>query len=402
MEIQLLGQGYEKESENSVGNHLIRLLSDKEFQSFTAITAFLSQAGIRGLSSYINEAKSHLDIITIITGVDQKGTSKEALEELTKLDVNAYVFYQPSITIFHPKIYLFEGTKKSALIIGSSNLTAQGLFSNIEASLLLNIDNEKDSEIITQLKNYYKGLFDLTEPNLKKLNKKLIKGLVKAEVVPTEEERKAIQDKAKKSGDKETEKLIYQIFPKRAIAQIPSSFRKPRKASKKKAKKAKKKLKKQKAANQSKAVFDKTALLWESGALTQRDLNIPTGGNTNPTGSMLFKKGKNEDIDQRHFFRDEVFNSLDWQNDNRKNLSHLERTQATFKIIVEGIEIGTFELKLTHNSKTDTTTYKQKNSMTSISWGEVKAFIAKKELIDKTVKLYYQTGTENQFVLVFE
>lgn len=311
MEIQLLGQGYEKESKNSVGNHLIRLLSDKEFQSFTAITAFLSQAGIRGLSSYINEAKSHLDIITIITGVDQKGTSKEALEELIKLDVNAYVFYQPSITIFHPKIYLFEGTKKSALIIGSSNLTAQGLFSNIEASLLLNIDNEKDSEIITQLKNYYKGLFDLTEPNLKKLNKKLIKGLVKAEVVPTEEERKAIQDKAKKSGDKETEKLIYQIFPKRAIAQIPSSFRKPRKTSKKK---AIKKIEKQKAAaNQTKAAFDKTSLLWESGALTQRDLNVPTGDNTNPTGSMLFKKGKNEGIDQRHFFRDEIFNSLGWE-----------------------------------------------------------------------------------------
>ena len=35
-----------------------------------------------------------------------------------------------------------EGIKKSVLIIGSSNLTAQGLFSNIEASLLLKIDNE--------------------------------------------------------------------------------------------------------------------------------------------------------------------------------------------------------------------------------------------------------------------
>ena len=39
MEIHLLGQGYEKESANSVGNYLIKLLSDKEFESFTAITA---------------------------------------------------------------------------------------------------------------------------------------------------------------------------------------------------------------------------------------------------------------------------------------------------------------------------------------------------------------------------
>lgn len=393
MEIQLLGQGYEKESVNSVGNHLIKLLADKEFESFTAISAFISQAGITGLSKHINRAKVHLNVITIITGVDQKGTSKEALEALIDLDVKAYVFYQPSITIFHPKIYLFEGEKKSVLIIGSSNLTAQGLFSNIEASLLIKIDNGKGSELITQLKEYYKGLFDLTEPNLKELNKKLIKGLVKAKVVPTEEERKAVQDKAKISADGETEKIIYQIFPKRAIAKIPSEFRKAGK------KKTQKKVTKQKA---TKAKFNKKAILWESGALTQRDLNIPTGGNTNPTGSMLFKKGKNEDIDQRHFFRDEVFNSLNWENDPRKNLSHLERAKATFKIIVEGEVKGAFELKLTHNSRTDTKTYKQKNSMTQISWGEAKAFIAKKELIGRTVKLYKEAGKDNQFVLVFE
>ena len=78
MEIQLLGQGYEKESTNSVGHHLITLLGDKEFESFTAISAFISQAGVTGLSEYIGKAKEHLNVITIITGVDQKGTSKEA------------------------------------------------------------------------------------------------------------------------------------------------------------------------------------------------------------------------------------------------------------------------------------------------------------------------------------
>lgn len=398
MEIQFLGQGYEKESANSVGNYLIELLSDKDFHSFMAISAFISQAAIRGLSTCIDDAKKHLKNITIIAGVDQKVTSKEALEELIKLDVNAYVFHEASSTIFHPKIYLFEGVDKSVLIIGSSNLTSQGLFSNIEASLLLKIDNEENSEIISQLKNYYKGLFDLTDPNLKVLNKKLIEELVKISVVPTEAERKAMQNKAKKSANKEVRKIIYQIFPKREVAKIPPAFRKPRKTSKKKVGKDKK----QKTATQNKVNYDSTSVLWESGALTQRDLNIPTGSKTNPTGSMLFKKGKNKDIDQKHFFRDEVFNSLNWKNDPRKNLSHLERAKATFKIIVEGDEKGEFELKLTHNSKTGTKTYKQNNSMTSISWGEVKAIIAKKELIGKTVKLFKGVGLNDQFVFIFE
>ena len=399
MEIQLLGQGYEKESENSVGNHLIKLLSDKEFQSFTAISAFISQAGVTGLSTHIEKAKEHLKVITIITGVDQKGTSKEALEALIKLDVNAYVFYQPSITIFHPKIYLFEGRKKSVLIIGSSNLTAQGLFSNIEASLLLKIDNEKDNEIITQLKDYYKGLFDLTEPNLKKLDKKLIKGLVKAEVVPTEEERKAIQDKAKKVGNKETKKLIYQIFPKRAIAKIPSSFRKPRKASEKK---LKKKVKKQKASIKTGVKYDNKKVLWESGLLKERHLNIPTGSNTNPTGSMFLGKGKSKTIDQRHFFRNTIFQNLNWVKDSKPRTAHYERAFAKFQIFINGKDEGAYELKLNHNTKTNTVAYEQGNSMTSISWGDAKPVVAKTELIGKTVKLYKGTGTANQFVLVFD
>lgn len=220
MNISFLGQGFEEKSVNSVGNQLVKFFADKQFHTFTGISAFASQAGIRGLSKHIKTAKKHLNLITIVTGVDQKGTSKEALEELFALDINAFIFYQPSITIFHPKIYLFEGNHKCELIIGSSNLTSQGLFTNVEASLHVSIDNSSisDRKIVEQLKEYFKGIFDHSDPNLKKLNKKLISDLMKAKVVPTEEERKAAQDKADKAERKETENIISKIFPKRAIA----------------------------------------------------------------------------------------------------------------------------------------------------------------------------------------
>jgi HKD family nuclease len=210
MNITLLGQGFEATSQNSVGNHLIRFFADKDFHTFTGISAFASQAGIRGLSKHINTAKRHLNIITIVTGVDQKGTSREALEELLSLGINAFVFYQPGITIFHPKIYLFEGADKSELIIGSSNLTSQGLFTNIETSLLVTIDNssEADRKIVEQLKSYFKSIFDFADPNLKKLSTKIIADLVKAKVVPTEAERKAAYDKEVKAERKETENII--------------------------------------------------------------------------------------------------------------------------------------------------------------------------------------------------
>ena len=154
MTIKLLGQGFEATSENSVGNHLMKFFADENFYSFHGITAFTSLAGINGIAKHIENAK-HLDNVTIITGIDQKGTSKEALQALMELEINAYVFFVPLPSpIFHPKIYLFEGEDKSELIIGSSNLTAQGLFTNVEASLLVSIDNsnETDRNVLTSLK----------------------------------------------------------------------------------------------------------------------------------------------------------------------------------------------------------------------------------------------------------
>lgn len=108
MNITFLGQGYEAESKDSVGNYLINLLGKDIFHSFTGISAFASEAGIIGLSEYIERAKNHFDQINIVVGIDQEGTSKEALYEIANLKINGYIFYQREPPIFHPKIYLFE------------------------------------------------------------------------------------------------------------------------------------------------------------------------------------------------------------------------------------------------------------------------------------------------------
>jgi len=393
MNIRLLCQGFNVESPDSVGYYIVNFLADRAFYSFTAISAFASEAGIRGIAKHINEAKDHLDFITIVVGIDQNGTSKEALDELLALNVNTFIFYQPATPIFHPKIYLFEGVDKSELIIGSSNLTTQGLFTNVEASLLVSIDNsmENDRQIIEQLKNYFKGVFDFSDPNLKNLSEQLISDLVTSGLVPTEAERKTAQGETKRHDIKETENLILQIFPKRATAKIPSEFRGARKAK-----------------TRSRLSVDdslyadpvKGALLWESGKLTERTLNIPKGKNTNPTGSMYFTKGKNKDIDQRHYFRETVFSSLQWKKDADPSTSHLERAEAVFHIVVDGRPAGKYSLALTHNTRKDSRSYKQSNSMTQVSWGEAKKVIAKDELIGKTVKLFKHVG-EGEFTLDF-
>jgi HKD family nuclease len=366
MNLKLLGQGYEPESEFAVGKQLMKFLVDTDFHTFIGISAFASQAGINGLGQFITEAKNHLERIVIIVGVDQKATSKEVLEALLALDIDSFVFYQPSYTIFHPKIYLFEGNARSELIIGSSNLTTNGLFRNVEASLLVSIDNsvEDDRDIIEQVKTYFTGLFDLSDPNLHRLTQELIEILSEQKVIQTEAQRKESQDKDEKIENTE----IAKIFPKRQIAKIPSEFKKKNSLRAKK----QKQLGTPEILVKTPVTNDELELLWISKPLTQRDLNVPTGGSTNPTGSMLFTKGMLQDIDHRHYFRDIVFADLTWTFDLRPNSTHIERTTAFFKFMIEGEDCGEFELTLSHNTKTDSAAYLQKKLDDTDKLGEGK------------------------------
>lgn len=179
MNVRFLGQGYTTSVENAVGTLLVQYLSEEHFRSFTCISAFTSEAALKGLHSHLENAKHFFENLTFIVGIDQGGTSKSALIALNELEVSSFVFYQKEAPIFHPKIYLFEG-RENRLIIGSSNLTAQGLFGNVESSLLIefSVGDTEAMALVQELKSYYSGLFNLTDPNLFKLTNKLIEELV--------------------------------------------------------------------------------------------------------------------------------------------------------------------------------------------------------------------------------
>ena len=59
MEIEILGQGFEPLSEKSVGKVLMDCFTNKDFNSFTAISAFATLSGVKGISKFILEA-THL------------------------------------------------------------------------------------------------------------------------------------------------------------------------------------------------------------------------------------------------------------------------------------------------------------------------------------------------------
>ena len=399
MKITFLGQGFEPESKNSVGNAIIKLFKESKFSSFTGISAFASEAGVVGLSECIESGADFFNTLNLIVGIDQEGTSKKALKEINELGINSYIFYQKESPIFHPKIYLFEGENDTTLIVGSSNLTARGLFGNIESSLMIEFNNDDPEgiKLLKELKDYYKTLFDFTDPNLFKISPEIINQFVDEGIVPT---RKVWKKKHKKNTSNKTPQEGNNLeIPKRTTAKIPSNF-KGRYKSNKTVSKLITELEIEN--NFEFENNENNQVLWQSGPLTERDLNIPKGTNTNPTGSMLFKKGTLKDIDQRHHFRDVVFHTLDWKFDASPGKTHLERATAQIRFVIQSTDYGVFPITITHNSKTDTASYRQKNSMTQLSWGKTKGLIAQDDLIGKTATLYKDLTVNDAFTLIIE
>jgi len=401
MKTTFLGQGFEAASTNAVGHHLIKYLNSTHFHSFTGISAFASEAGIYGLSEHIQFAKQSYKNLTLIVGIDQEGTSEEALYEILSLDIESRIFYQKESPIFHPKIYLFEGDRYTKLILGSSNLTGRGLFTNVESSLLIEFDNddEEGAALLTEVKSYYQSLFDLSDPNLFKISNATIAYFIEKGIVPDEATRRKLY--SRKTATSETSTPTETPIPKRATARIPSLFSTKKRRPSHLAKSVEGENDELVEDATQTDIIQESQLVWKSGPLTERDLNIPRGSNTNATGSMLLKKGQTVGIDQRHYFREVVFASLPWANDTKPSSSHLERATAFFHFIIDGVDYGALPLIITHNTKMDTKTYLQNNSMTSLSWGKAKNLIAKESLINKIATLY-KNSRQNEFTLIIE
>lgn len=99
--------------------------------------AWARETGVLWLRDALNGRMAE---VHAVVGVNERGTTVEALLRLLDLCTSVHVLYKHPRQTFHPKIYEFaggdEGPESATLIVGSSNLTHGGLVTNFEASLV--------------------------------------------------------------------------------------------------------------------------------------------------------------------------------------------------------------------------------------------------------------------------
>ncbi len=390
MNIRFLGQGFADISDESVGQLIIDSFGDKAFNKFLAIVAFASEGGIKSIYDHIKSAKNNYAEIIFFIGIDQKVTSREALSLLLESEVNSYVYHTVSHIIFHPKIYIFEGEKQGRIIIGSSNLTLQGLFQNMEASLVIDFEmTEKQGvSLLNQIKNHYRFLLDKTSPNVQQLTRELIEQLVDAEVIPEEKERREVSQASNKPTQNQA--LLSEIKKMFPAVSIP---KRKNKSQKKKA---------QKTGQKPILPKGKQTLVWQKNNLPSSDAQ-QVSGKTNPTGVLRLAqarfKANDALINIKTYFRNEVFGHLDWTQKMREQNSPLEETHADFQIEINGASKGIFTLRISHDSDR---VAGQNNVPTTLHWGDAIDAIREQNIKGNTLSLFQIEGETNLFLLKIE
>ena len=371
---------------------LKKMLALPGLTRFVASVAFVREEGVNAIAT---ELKANAKACVFFVGIRNDITSVQAIRRLLELGVTVFCVDTASrSTLFHPKVFLSLSARKAIAVIGSANVTFSGLHNNIEASTIVHLDSADADD--TQ---FLKGSIDSIDELPTRFPEHVFQ--IKTETAANElfdqgrltDEEVIIANPTRSSVRKgERDKLKPINLPRYAAPQrskrIHASRRPPATATT-----ATQALPTPVTASRA-AEF---VLTWESNALKERDLNIPTGVNTNATGSMLWKKGAIEDIDQRHFFRDDVFVHLPWTRDPK--LPHYERAEADFTLVIKGLNYGTHRLKLSHNTRKTSVTYKQKNAMTSVSWGSVADVIGKRDLLGRTMSLFRNGKKPPEFLI---
>ena len=354
-------------------------------------SAFLRKESVLELEELLKNEENFSAVIGVRNGT----TSFQGLEALQATGVKLYVVDTGSaMTIFHAKSLLVvdEENNLAYAVFGSSNFTPGGFYRNIESNVYLELDLNKEEDV-----KFYSDFIscheNLVENNNNSDNVLLISDvssindfLLDGRVVD-ETKHKIKTSVGKSSISTDTIKMM-KLQPIRKHSA---------KTSNKKVQVTDSLAEERKFTIATDSLLGTVKEVWKSKPLKERDLSIPSKPGTNPTGSMLMKRGE-YNIDQQSYFYDEVFSNLKWSTQPSKK-SYFQFADAKFHILIEGIEFGSYTLTLKYDERTDTTSYKQSQPNVSLSWGEAGSVIKNPNLLGKTMFLYRVEDKVDEYLI---
>jgi len=171
-----------------VGDALNHAIASPRCDRFRFAVAYMRLSGLDRLGAAIDTLINRGGAVSGAVGIDDRVTSEEALRSLRLISSDSTVFHSISGFIFHPKLYIASGPSHAIVVIGSANLTRDGLYRNVEMAAIVDLDlrSAADRKIYRQFDAVMAELLDTNHSNVQPLTDVLVNILVAAGKITTE------------------------------------------------------------------------------------------------------------------------------------------------------------------------------------------------------------------------
>ena len=351
--------------ELDLGTGLSQVLADPAYSTLTIVSAWVKRSGLRRLADEIRAFRARGGRVSIITGIDENGATRQGLELARELADEVFVFHEPGAGTFHPKVYVAEGRRRASAFIGSANLTLGGLSDNTECSIEVDFELPKEISDLNPLLAWIEELRRETEVCLE-LTDELLALLIASGTARDEDRRRP------RKSDDSIRRTPVLPFGKRS---------RPRNRARKSPRKgavpavAKRVV----AATSAVAGPPVIAARWFK-QLDASSAQQPPRGGTNVTGVLRLTRSSLP-IDQTRYFRRTMFGAQRWA-PKAIGAAQGETTTIQFEVTIAGKYLGRHSLEVTHAAHREAN---QGNVTTVLHWGPLSATIRAKNLTGRWV-----------------
>ena len=188
-------------------------LAGPRHDTFKFAVAYMRLSGLNRLADAIQALLGRGGRVAGAVGLDDGVTTIEALAALAAVSTSSSVFHTVSGFIYHPQLYLLRGPTHALVVVGSSNLTRDGLYRNIEVGAAIDLDraNAADAETLRGFEAFVDAMLDDSHPNVRRLSQATIDEIAKHGLVKRESEAREPGPAAKRAGSRAS--AIARLFP---------------------------------------------------------------------------------------------------------------------------------------------------------------------------------------------
>jgi HKD family nuclease len=202
MNVRLLLQPFDSQGVLSrLGVELTAQLASGIYNQVHILSAFVTSSGTLRLCPALAPVAQAGGRVHALIGVNNGLTSMQAVADLHAAGVDVLGFHTGGSILYHPKVYLLRGMNRAWLSIGSSNLTGDGMYRNIEANTIIELDLDLpgDLQVANKTKAWFQRFRNTYAQNALVISPEAIQGLVQSGTL-TDEVAKARQRRSTRAG----------------------------------------------------------------------------------------------------------------------------------------------------------------------------------------------------------